>query len=476
MSSSSSSRFLTKSLPTHSKPKFAFATYKKYNRPINNRVTNNQGSTSFPGEPSSFGGTDDDLTNASQTNHAKEPNDSHDQQNNQDSDEGSKVILGLIVSQNELASAASTSENMKYDIFDEFLEYGVKDKSQFYGNFKRNRNSGKKDNNNGSNIIVNKRTNNVFNEKKTKRSLNQDENVKRIRTHTYDTDRSHSKGEKIRKEVLKDVEEIRKEITKRALTDKSNKKSRDPSNLHHEVVEVDSAFVTGNNELEFVKRSMESEQRVGFRVFRDFESESHNTGNDGDKPKGDKDLSPDVEIEDDISDLEDWHNMKPLMTSTPTDEKHEFPQKYVPVDSDTSFDKEITGIITLGEKEMECDNVSKIREEKEENIVVLGEQEVEDGGVPMVLEAQEKLQEVNEPNENQLEKTIQETAQPLINEQGEKKTVRRKQKTTRNLSPDPLTVPWKADDRYIIPLPHDLSTNDVQRKERKGRGFSQHKR
>ncbi|CAG8636739.1 7831_t:CDS:2 [Acaulospora morrowiae] len=420
MSLPNSSRFFTT-------PKFAFTRYNKVFGTNERRLTSSQ-------DESSYGGTNDDSRNFSLTD--------------QDNDEGSNVILGQIVSQNELASAASTSENMKYDIFDEFLEYGVKDKSKFYGNLKRN--NGKRNNSKKGcgNIIIKRKSNDPSSgQKKKKYSRDEDENTKRSSNDTYDdisstkdisatkdstdyngkrlvNDGARLGGEEIRKEILKDVEEIRREIRKRALADKSNKRSReDPSIQFHEVVEVNSAFAPDKQS---TKGKEEVKKRVSFQIFQDTHGEGENAVSDNDdigggeivmvskvdKPASEKDLSFDNGAEGNIGELEDWHDMRPLMTSTPTDEKNTtatFPPQYTLEDFDgaVSSDENILPITALRGQEMETVDVPAILEEKEE-------------------------------------------------------TTRKKQRAIRDSSPDPLTTPWQPNDKYVM-LPRSKSSTDTIR-------------
>ncbi|CAG8553612.1 2415_t:CDS:2 [Cetraspora pellucida] len=176
--------------------------------------------------------------------------------------EGSAFILGQIISQNELALAQS---NTKYDIFDEFLELGIS----------------KPVNKTKDEVKIKKRRGGV----------------------SVDTTNENNKNAKKRGVENDDV--VRKETTRRALKDKSNKKN-DGTNKKNEVI-VRSALVSEKNRDKDVLR-------VDFKIHED---NSELVVNPAVEPG-------ELQEQDYLNEtlISDWRDMKPIMTSTPvkTDE------------------------------------------------------------------------------------------------------------------------------------------------------------
>ncbi|CAG8453439.1 4428_t:CDS:2 [Cetraspora pellucida] len=229
--------------------------------------------------------------------------------------EGSAFILGQIISQNELALAQS---NTKYDIFDEFLELGIS-KS------------------------VNKTKDEV--KIKKRRGVN--------------VDATNENNNNAKKRGVENDDVVRKEITRRALKDKSNKKN-DGTNKTNEVV-VRSALISEKNRDKDVLR-------VDFKIHED---------------NSELIVNPAVEPG------EDWRDMKPIMTSTP-----------VKTDEDS---------------QPHTNNASSASLEEIGNIL---------------------------PSDDDAEDSQKQVEQPTRSHESEG-----------DLSPDPLTLPMRPEDRRLPPPP-----------------------
>ncbi|CAG8493626.1 11326_t:CDS:2 [Scutellospora calospora] len=228
--------------------------------------------------------------------------------NSEQKHEGSIFVLGQIISQNELALAQS---NTKYDIFDEFLELDMRGKS------------------------VNKAKNDL--KIKKKRGVAAENNTVSV---------NNKNGNNKRGIENDNVDFVRKEITRRALKDKSNKKN-DGMNQKNEVF-VRSTLVSEkiqDNEVSQKNKNRE-EKRVDFKIYDD------NVEHDNSELVINSVTEPDeLQEQDYLNDTyisEDWRNMKPIMTSTPVkviDNSHILPSHHIDKESSTTSLEEIGNIL-----------------------------------------------------------------------------------------------------------------------------------
>ncbi|RHZ69869.1 hypothetical protein Glove_277g48 [Diversispora epigaea] len=459
-------RFFPKS--TYSKSKFDYTKNKK-------KINNNN----FPLTPHTS-----DTNNINRANQ----NQGESSQSSQE-EEGSQLIsIGHIISQNELASV-TLSQNMKYDIFDEFLEYGVKDKSQFYNSLNKKKNNNNNDNNDKSNKKKNIkliRTRNNKNNFDVKKHQQENEKVNDRR----DNERKRSPNFEGEEPIIKDAEEMRKEIKKRALVDKSNKKPRianlsmqkreslgirfelAPSthekNHKYEIVERQ-----GLESIESIKRKEKYEKQAevkkndNFKVFQDdFRTGNNAIHNDsrGSDIMDIMDISHleisklqlqeeefDIEEENINIDLKDWHDMKPFMTSTPTDDydtnvqTRQFSSEfihYIPDDEEYISEGNVSGCI-LPTIFKGCEDNEKEKDEAK------NEEEVKD--VDDIVQKDSKRKKIAKDDNN-----IQ-----------EKETIQKNE-----THPDPLTIPWQS-----LNLPSNKSSSKIMERDigKSERGNNNHK-
>ncbi|CAG8571186.1 15787_t:CDS:2, partial [Dentiscutata heterogama] len=277
-------------------------------------------------------------------------------QSSEQKHEGSTFILGQIISQNELALAQS---NTKYDVFDEFLELGIKSKSR--GDDADN------------NTIV-------ASDKNSKKREAKNDNV------------------------------VRKETTRRALKDKSNKKNN-ATNQIKEVVIRSNLVSEKNRDKDLLQKNKgleKDEKRVDFKIYDDNSELIVSSATEPGELQ-EHDYLNDTHIS------EDWRDMKPIMTSTP-----------VKVTNDSQY---------------HTNNVSSASLEEIGNILP-SDDDTED------KEDKEALK--SPPRTADSQKEVEKQSVGSLESKGDQN---RQENLDYDPSPDPLTLPIRPEDQRLPPPP-----------------------